>query len=425
MLTRADGGSGRRAKCPKWPAAVMVGLLAGACAGPNLPSLSQANHGYGASETERKLIADSRRLNDELERKGLLLEQAELVAYLKRVGQRVVAAGAATVQGPRFMVMRTPQVNAFALPNGDIYLTAGLLAQLHNESQLAMVLAHEYAHVELRHALRAYETRRSSIMAAHIADLFLMGTSLAYLPALAAVSGYSREQEGEADRVALERLLAAGYDGEAALGVFELLAALDQDDERGAWVFRSHPMHRERIEVLRASLGKAAGRPSTASAGGEDFVMARRSLLRESASLALRAARPQFAYEIGASAGLAFPDRAWPLAIQGEARRMMAENPRAAADESVRKTGKPAEATVVESFEKRRDEHIGEAERLFGEALRLEPGDPEAERGLGLVRWMRGDIEAARALLERYLERRPNAPDRLYIANLLKKGKSR
>lgn len=403
---------------------LVVGLAIGGCVGPNVPALSAKDPLYGVSETERKLIGDSRRLNEELDRKGLLLDQPELLGYVSGIGRGVAAPAATAVLPPRFMIMRSPQVNAFALPNGDVYVTSGMLSHLHSESQLAMVLAHEYAHIEFRHGLRAYESRRSSIMAAHIADLFLLGTSLAYLPALASVSSYSRDQEREADRVALERVIGAGYDGPSAVAVFEILGKVNEDDERTASAYSSHPQNRDRIEALKAVLPNLPGAWPPGRIGADEFVFARRTVLQENARLTLRAARYQLAFDIGADARKSFPDKAWPIVIQGEARRLMVDDPRGAANESVRKTGKVAEQSVIESFEKRRDEYLAESEQRFSEAMRLEPDDADASRGAGLVRWMRGETAAARPLLQRYLERRPDAPDRLYIANLLKKEKT-
>lgn len=406
----------------------LAGLLAlvvlSACVGPSLPSLSESNHGYGTSDLERKLIEDSDRLHDELSRKGLLMEQVDMPAYLGKVGRQVVAVEATKVVAPRFMVMRSHQINAFALPNGDVYITAGLIARLQDEAQLAFVLAHEYAHIECRHSLRKHENRKNSIVAAHIADLFLLGTSIAYLPALAAVSQYSRDQEREADSLALLRVRAAGYDPRHAIGVLEVFSRADPDGERGESVFSTHPGSQARMDNLRELLAPDGIVPDGNGTVAGEFLAARRTVIRDAAFLTLRAARYQLAFQIGGEARSLFPDSAWPLVVQGEARRLMARDPRGAANESVRNTAKRADQSVVDGFERRRGEFLDEAGLMFGEALKIEPGYPEAERGVGLVHWMRGEIEIARPLLQRYLDLSPNATDRLYIANLLQKGGS-
>ncbi|MBI4754025.1 MAG: M48 family metalloprotease [Betaproteobacteria bacterium] len=395
-----------------------------ACVSPTVRPLSDGDPRVGESEAERKLLADAGRLREELDRKGLLFGDAKVLRYVEGIAGKVIPANTSALVAPRLRLLRSPAVNAFALPNGDIYLTIGLLSHLRNEAQLAMVLAHEFAHVEMRHGLRAYENRRTSIMAAHIADLFLLGTSLAYLPFMASVSQFSRDQEREADRLALERMVAAGFDPTAAIAAFDVLRAVEHDDAATASAYSSHPSNRERAEELQALVATLKpGQASPGQVGEAEFRAARRALLQESARLSLRAGRYALAFRIGEDARRDFPDAAWPVLAEGEARRLMAQDPKGAANEEVRRTGRPADAGLVKSYEARRDQFLAQARQHFGEALRLEPGSAEAERGLGLIHAMSGDAALAAPLLKAYLEKRPNAPDRLYIADIVKKGK--
>src|SRR5207245_10639230 len=82
-------------------------------------------------------------------------EDPMLEEYLARVGDRLTPDEVRAAGGPgfKFGVLRDPTLNAFALPNGHIYVHTGLLSRLVNESQLAMIVGHEMTHVTHRHAL--------------------------------------------------------------------------------------------------------------------------------------------------------------------------------------------------------------------------------------------------------------------------------
>ena len=65
----------------------------------------------------------------------------------------------------RFRAIRDLEINAFALPNGSIYVTTGLLSRMENEAQLAGVLAHEVTHVTNRHTYLEYRSARKKMVA--------------------------------------------------------------------------------------------------------------------------------------------------------------------------------------------------------------------------------------------------------------------
>jgi beta-barrel assembly-enhancing protease len=214
------------------------------CAAPRAMPLTSAENHFGSSADEAKLIADSRRLHDDLVRKGMLLETETLTAYIERVGRPLVPDEASNVVDIHFNILRTPEVNAYAAPSGYVYLSVGLLARLENEAELAAVIGHEITHVVLRHSLSALETRRSNIIAAHITDLFLFGTSIAYFPFLASNAHYSRDQEQEADRYGMEAIIRNGYDPQEAIKVFVVMQEIKKGEEIEGSAYSSHPTNR-------------------------------------------------------------------------------------------------------------------------------------------------------------------------------------
>ncbi len=155
--------------------------------------------------------------------------------YVRNVGLGLARVSEAS--GPPFIftVLNDSKVNAFALPGGYVYITRGLLAIAENEAEMAGVLAHEIGHVAARHTAERY----SQAMAANI-GLGLLGIlgsaagapaatgNLMSLGAQAVLQGYSRDQELEADLLAVRYLARAGYDTNALTSFFYKMRADDR-----------------------------------------------------------------------------------------------------------------------------------------------------------------------------------------------------
>src|SRR3569833_1059576 len=210
----------------------------------------------------------------------------KIIAYVRSVVDRLVPPEVAGAVSFRFYIARDPMVNAFALPNGSIYLNVGLLARLENEAQLAHVLSHEIAHVVQRHSLQQLRNRRPTVVAANVADLLLFGTSIAYLPAIGALASHSRESEAEADRAALEYMSRAGYPLEEADQLFKLLQEVKQKESAWGSVYSSHPDNTQRAQATREIL--ASGRLPTNAGGANranEYLALRDALILEKVRL--------------------------------------------------------------------------------------------------------------------------------------------
>ena len=147
------------------------------------------------------------------EQLGGRYEDDPLHAYVNRVGQAL--ASNAELPGLKFTftVLNAPDVNAFALPGGYIYVTRGLVALADTEAQLAGVLAHEIGHVTARHAAQRY----SWASVARFGGILLRATDAGKfgkafdLGSQVFLSNYSRDQEFEADTLGIRYLVRAGY----------------------------------------------------------------------------------------------------------------------------------------------------------------------------------------------------------------------
>lgn len=187
-------------------------------------------------------------------------------AQLEQIGNKLVGALAdqersfSTQQAPRwtvhpfrFRLLNSDIVNAFALPDGSIYITRGLLQHLTGEDDaVAAVLAHEIGHVVLRHTARAFESQaKGNILLWVLGNL--VGDDLTNDLAGAAnvlfQLNFSRDQESQADAFGFVLSCAAGYDTEGFRRVFELFKRMDQDQTPE--FLRTHPLAGRRIEQLQ------------------------------------------------------------------------------------------------------------------------------------------------------------------------------
>lgn len=165
----------------------------------------------------------------------------------------------------RVKVVESDDVNAFALPGGQIVVFTGLLRAASGPDEVAGVLAHEIAHVTLRHGLRNVAHRAGLVLAVQL----LLGDASGWVQlageaaVLAQSNDYSREQESAADAEGVRMLLAAGLDPDGLADFFRLLEDQPGSELSGAMSWLStHPDHRSRIEhVERLSAGSSPARP--------------------------------------------------------------------------------------------------------------------------------------------------------------------
>ena len=153
----------------------------------------------------------------------------------------------------RVQAVRTPEVNAFALPGGYIFVTRRLLDFCNwDHAELAFVLGHEMGHVVQRHAVQRL---MANALFGSIASRLPVGGGLVRSQVSALLStllrqGYSREQELEADAFAVKTARAAGFDPAAGRTLLVRLAAESAAEPLAASYFATHPPLTERLRHL-------------------------------------------------------------------------------------------------------------------------------------------------------------------------------
>jgi len=236
--------------------------LAG-CATTSLPPVTSKDFVF--EDDERRLWNRSEEEEQSIARSGMLYQDQELEAYLNSIAKKVQPAEAYKLIPFRIHVLKNPYCNAFAYPNGHIYIHTGILARMDNEAQLATLIAHEMTHATHRHQVREFRgmLNKSALFASTrslIGGLPGVGdltTVLGEIGTKAAINGHSRDLETEADMVGIKLVVKAGYDAREAPKLFQhLKQEMEEDEQEEPFFFGSHPRLAERSENYNDFLGK-------------------------------------------------------------------------------------------------------------------------------------------------------------------------
>lgn len=173
----------------------------------------------------------------------------------------------------RIVLLNSGTVNAFALPNGYIYLTRGLLALANDTAEIASVVAHEIAHVTYRHAMARAELESRSQLVSRVMSEVLdnPGASLETREqSRFAMASFSRQQELDADEVGVRAIARAGFEAQGAVRFLNALgrSAQIREQMRGNTandMLASHPDTQERISRATV-LARQFGAPGVGEA---------------------------------------------------------------------------------------------------------------------------------------------------------------
>jgi beta-barrel assembly-enhancing protease len=364
--------------------------------------IGMGGQAFTPDSDERELWAQAEREATALVGRVRLYDDPAFSAYLARLGERLVPAGARVAGAPRLevSVIRDATLNAFALPDGRLFVHTGLLATVETEAQLALLLAREVAHVVHRDALVAARgggvtpTRYEGATPLSPTAAAILGGDAA-LARLAAMTGYGAVAEREADAAALASLVRGGWDARRATLVWQVLER--ESAEGGAlemFVLGNRRWLRARREAMR-ELAQAPSIPAGGFESSDDFEMHRRTVTRENALEEARAgwfalARRQLDRVLAAA-----PDDVTAHVYDGDLQRLQAQR-----------------ATSTEA----RDAALEAALRAYSRALELEPGRADVHRQLGLLYYQRRDAARASAAFQEYVRLAPDAADARRLA---------
>jgi predicted Zn-dependent protease len=190
---------------------------------------------------------------------GLYPDQT-LQAYVDRVGDRIVEQSSVNQSSYPFefhLLRDTQTINAFALPGGQVFITAALLSRLNSEAQLAGVLGHEIAHVVARHG--AEHLAKQQLGAALVNAVGIAASDTPEGARKAAILAqavnqmvnlkYEREDELESDRLGFRFMTEAGYNPQGIVELMQILAS-SRNGQPPPEFFSTHPNPGNRTERL-------------------------------------------------------------------------------------------------------------------------------------------------------------------------------
>ena len=410
----------------------LVLVLFAACASRNVAPIGAGGTSFRPEPDERALWDKAEKEEAALFKRAKTYEDPLLEQYLTTLTDRLVPAAVRTGPGPglKVEVIRDPTLNAFAMPNGKIYLHTGLLSRVENEAQLATVLGHELTHYINRHALRVTREGPDSYLpptagataagigvavaggsrsgsADHAGAAVLSPTANALfglglqLVALAAINGYGRDLEREADRGGLERLVQAGFDPREAPKAFLLLRDLEDRGAVETFFFGNGPKLQERFEttsVLVQHQFAAAAAESNRTRTSEEFEQRMRTVVRENAYEDIRLGRFPLAARQLDRVLTATPDDALAHLYYGDVHRLQGQRAKTVAD---------------------RDAQARQALERYQRAAGLDPTLADPYRQMGFLYYQQKDPAKARTAFAKYLELKPDAADARRIKEYL------
>ena len=225
-------------------------------------NLATQQQDYTITSTTKE-VELGRKISRHVEKEFQRLADEAMQRRVQEIGARIVGVCDRQELVYSFEVIEDKEINAFSLPGGYVYLNDGLVKKTKTDDELAGVIAHEVAHIAARHAVKRYEAS--------------IGTQIAQLAAVAARKGqaagglgiamraarlaYARQDELEADRLAVKYLKAAGFDPRGILTFLETLQHVHE--ERSMYLPRgvvrpqyalTHPFVAERVRAVKETL---------------------------------------------------------------------------------------------------------------------------------------------------------------------------
>ena len=385
---------------PKHRILALCALFIIGCASADLPPIDKQSS-FEPLPDEKLLWNRSLEEQSRLDNSGAIYDDPELHAYVSNVANKLVPEDVRS-QGVviKVRILKNPLLNAFAYPNGIMYLHTGILAKMENEAQLAALLGHEMSHTIHRHAAEGYRNLKNTTAVLATANIAMipfgtygsMASLLGSIGGMAAVTGYSRERESEADATGLRLMVDAGYDPREAPRLFEhIKKELEEQEIKEPFFFGTHPRLEERIESYNHLLATRY-QNKTGYTGREDFEKYIAGLLLVNA---------EADYTMGRFLS---------------ARRCIDKYI------SLKPSCPEGHFYLGEFYRLRRDEKdTGQAAAAYREAIRCDPTHPGAHRGIGLIYYKQDRNEEARKAFETYLELAPDDEDSNYIRHYLRK----
>lgn len=228
-----------------WILMLVVGL--NGCAG--FASISESLFLMSIPQEEQL----GQKLAQQVEQEMTMVSDPEVVGYIRDLGSMMWRNVENQPVEARFFVVDNPEINAFAIPGGNVYIHTGLINSADDEAELASVIAHECGHVAERHGAKL----ASRATGMDLLNQILIGQEsgqaaqlLSGLISQGIIFRYSRDMEREADYVAVRTMHRAGYDPLALKTFFAELKEQHGDQPEFMAFFATHPTTQSRMDFV-------------------------------------------------------------------------------------------------------------------------------------------------------------------------------
>ncbi len=214
-----------------------------------------------STQKEVQLGAD---YSAQIDRQLPIVRDPEIARYINLLGDSIARVSDNRNLQWKFSVVDQPDINAFAVPGGYVYINRGLVARAANMSELAGVLGHEIAHVTQRHSMKQMaKGQQASYGALGLCAAFPAfcssgaGNAVIQYGGSALFAKFSRGDEADADRSGVTFVTRAGIDPRGMPAMFRTLLAERKSNPSGieAW-FSSHPMEEDRVAATEAEIAR-------------------------------------------------------------------------------------------------------------------------------------------------------------------------
>lgn len=296
-----------------------------------IPSMGAAS-GAELSPSLEQTLGDA--IMEQGRRDPFYVSDPIVTQYLTQLGQRLALYSTVPLHAEiQVFSLRDPSINAFALPGGYIGINTGLLVGAESESELASVVAHEIAHVALRHVARGMtqSSETNHMMVAALVGALLAGLSgsadlamgVAAFGQAAAVDrqlGFSRQAEQEADRVGYQMLEGAGFNPAGMAEMFKRLMQSHRLNESPNAYATTHPLSMQRLsDIENRVMAKTVG----AVKESEEFwfVQAAAMVLQAQGGSSLQSVQQRFQSQVASRTGAAKAASYYGLAYAAKQRR--------------------------------------------------------------------------------------------------------
>ena len=383
-------------------------------------------------DKEHTLIETSAELHGYFAQRSLLFADPFTLELVEGIGRSLAPALTDDYIEYRFFVLRDPSPNAFALPNGDVYLHTGMLARLADDAQLAAVLAHEVNHVAGHHSIVDFRSSNKKVVAGMVLSGVLGGVGALISAGLyTSMYGFNRELEQEADDRAVGIMIASSYDAHALPEIYDILA---QDYEgirpRVPTIWSTHPQLEARAARTREQTANAPAGQRDAALFDAVVLPIRIMTIRDY----IQDDYPRTAIALADELAVRYAEQPEFLLLLGDAWAAM--GPRSEFDEDdlsngdrrrnatrrITRTRQERDAALLETPEGQAAlvANLAKARDAYQRTAALEATFAPAYRGLGEVAERLGEPRAAAQAYVDYLQRAPQAGDRTVIVQRLR-----